>query len=235
MNKTCLIKQQQGEGDVLFLQKVAKTFISRGFQVIFPVIPQLLHVREYIKVDNLLWVDVNSDFPFKREYENCYSPHYSEDLVILPLYYANQYSSSWMIAKYQMAEIDHSDWADYLIFERNREKEDSLFEILGLEGVEYNFINETYGTFPDSKVKKEVKPSDNGLLNVYLTRIKGFTIFDWLKVIERATNIYTVNTSLQFLCEKADLKAESGEMFLWSRNNKFDNIDGIFNKKWTYQ
>lgn len=67
--------------------------------------------------------------------------------------------------------------------------------------------------------------------------IDGFTIFDWSKIIENATNIYTVETSFNYIIEKLHIKAEEyGEMVMYSKWNPadFHHIAGLFKKPWKY-
>jgi hypothetical protein len=136
-------------------------------------------------------------------------------------------------AKYNLIGADWTDWSDYLVFNRNLEKEDKLFyEILGLtDNINYNLINKLFGTQPGSFIKHEVK-SNNNLTNVDIRYIDGYTIFDWCKVIERASNIFTVDTALLFLIEKLTLNSK--ELHMWARFDDYTSITGLFNKDWIY-
>ena len=69
MSKICLIRQPAGIGDIFFTQKIAKDYISRGYTVIWPVISQFEFIKDYIKVNNLMFVNENSDFPHKNIYQ----------------------------------------------------------------------------------------------------------------------------------------------------------------------
>ena len=67
---------------------------------------------------------------------------------------------------------------------------------------------------------------------VKVSFIDGFTLFDWCKVIERASNIFTVDTALLFLIEKLTLNSK--ELHMWARFDDYTSITGLFNKDWIY-
>jgi hypothetical protein len=52
MDKTCIIYQPAGIGDVFFTQKISKHMIENGYDVIWPVIKEILWIKDYIEVPN---------------------------------------------------------------------------------------------------------------------------------------------------------------------------------------
>jgi hypothetical protein len=110
-----------------------------------------------------------------------------------------------MDAKYKLVGLDYDDWADYFKFERNIEKENNLYyNILGLEdGSEYSFISKNYGSPPD--MQQLNISSNNSLKEINMVPIDGFTLFDWCKVIENASEIKTVDSSINFIIDKLNL------------------------------
>lgn len=234
MGKICLIKQSAGLGDILFLQKLVSINLEIGNIVIFPIIDSLLYIKDYIKKPGLEFVSINSDFPYKEIYQKYNESVEAEEVVMYDMQSADRkIKGCLMRAKYKSISIEWEDWADYLNFERNYKKEDELYyNILNLkDDSEYNFINKRYGTIPNSLEKEEVK-SNNSLQNIIMEVIPGYTVFDWLKIIENAKHIYTVDTSVLFLIEKINVKAKSMDM--WARHNHYVSIDGLFNKKYKY-
>jgi len=55
-----------------------------------------------------------------------------------------------------------------------------------------------------------------------------------LKVIEKATNFYSVDTAILFLMEKQKLVCENNDMELWTRHTHYGDIDGLFKKNYKY-
>jgi hypothetical protein len=85
---------------------------------------------------------------------------------------------------------------------RNLEKESKLIEFLKLEDNEpFNLINRNFGTPPNFKTNDHINPL-NGLKNIYMDILPGFNIFDWIRVIENAREIHTMETSLYYILEK---------------------------------
>lgn len=219
MDKICLIEMQAGLGDICFVQKIAKLYIEDGYKVIWPVLSQLMYVRNYIKVDGLEFIDASKTFLDEIP------------SVVLPLGIADRYfEGSVLEAKYKFFDWDYKDWANYFTFERNKEKEEALFNQLGLEGKKYTLINKKYGTPPNFKEKEVYTEGDNEIVEIQF--LEGFCPFDWCKVIEEANQISIVDTSYNYIIEKLDLKAT--KMFLTSRftPSNFTDIQNLFTEKW---
>ena len=65
-NKKCLIKQPIGLGDIFYLQKAARTLMSLGYEIIWPVRDDIIWVSEYIPDIN--FCKLSEDFPYKDIY-----------------------------------------------------------------------------------------------------------------------------------------------------------------------
>ena len=76
--KKCLIRQPAGLGDIVFLQKIAKKLVKKGYEVHWPVIQPYEYVQDYMPYYNWHVLpydhpddDVNNhsiDFPLKEYY-----------------------------------------------------------------------------------------------------------------------------------------------------------------------
>lgn len=235
MKAKCLIKQPAGLGDIFSLQKVVWYYLSAGYDVVYPVLPQLLYIKDHIQHPGLTFVSVDEDFPHKQIYLS------SQNIPIaigndhyLPLEHASQTQPGCVIrAKYNLIGLDWEDWSDYFVFYRNKQKEDELYyNILGLtDNMEYSVINSMFGTRPGNYTKQEVTSSSN-LPNIVVDYIEGYNVFDWCKVFERASNIYTVDTSILFILEKLELRAN--DLHMWARFGDYTSIDGLFKLNWKY-
>jgi len=235
MSKICLINQPAGLGDIFFLQKFVDLKISEGFEVIYPTIPSLIYVRDYIKKKGLGFFSMNEDFPYKGMIHNREIIR-EENFEYYPFNIADQFiGGSCMEAKYSFVKQDYSNWQQHFVWERNIEKENTLFyEVLGLkDNEEYCLISNVWGTPPTNNYRDV--PTSGRYKEVKIEMIDGFTPFDWSKVIENAKEISIVDTSFNYLIEKLDLKSQN--LYLTSRFTppNFSHIINLFKKNWIYQ
>jgi hypothetical protein len=235
--KICLIHQSSGLGDILFSQKISRIYLNKGFRVINPIIPTYQNLKHYIQ--DMEFPLETENFPFKDIYNTRSDLIMEDDFVYIPLFNAQKLVpiGKWIMEqKYQLLNLEWEDWATHLKYKRNLERENKLFyEILDLkDNEEYNFISQIYKPFSISSRSYEVKPN-NKLRNVYLDFIENFELFDWLKVVENASNIFMIESSLCYLIET--IKTKSKENVLWSRNsgpNKWIETKHLFNFPWEY-
>lgn len=213
MNKTCLIKQPAGLGDIFFCQKIAYHYKDLGYRIIWPVSDSFGYLSDYL--DAFEYPLVSEDF----EYKNIWLKNesiFNKELVLLILDGATKSVSEkhWMKAKYQLAKVDPVNWLSYFNLKRNKKIENKLyFDVLKLsENDKYILKNNMFGSPPnylikDLNIKSDIKK------HVQLEFIDGFNIFDWCKVIENAEEIWTVDTSINYIMEKLKLKAKKLEIF----------------------
>jgi hypothetical protein len=162
---------------------------------------------------------LNKNFPILNNY-----------FVYLPIVFAHEIGKEKKImrAKYSLVNMKDDDWQDYFKFKRFQEKEDKLYyDVLGLkDNQEYCFICENIGTGKNDA--KQIQYNGN-LPVVKLSFIDGFTLFDWSKVVENASEIYTMDSSISLLMEKLSLKAD--KLFLYTRRpGNFSEIDYLYKK-----
>jgi len=232
MSKICLIRQPAGIGDIFFTQKIAKDYISKGYLVVWPVIPQFEFIKDYIKVDNLMFVNENSDFPHKNIYQEGYSKPTVINVndVYLPIqHFDRHHNGSVMHAKYKLLDMDFGDWLDYFSFERNLEREQKLIDHFDVNDKEFVFVNRMFGSPPHSKPCPHMGEFENSVEMEYL----GWdNLFDWIGLLLKAKHIYTVETSILYIISKLGLK----NVTVYSRHNSpsFHQVEHIFDKDLTY-
>ena len=56
---TCIINQPAGLGDIFFSMKIAKYMVDLGYEVIWPVIPNFLYLKEYIIEKNINFISTS--------------------------------------------------------------------------------------------------------------------------------------------------------------------------------
>jgi hypothetical protein len=184
---------------------------------------------------------VNLDFNRKDRYQ-------LGDLEIIPLAWQDTPLIDCMKNKYRYFGLDWNKWKEWRVwnkdaeggawFLRDREKESSLVKHLNIRNNDkYNLVNVNFGCWSPSGLRPGTSHVpvlvDNGLRNITLDFIPGYSLFDWAAVIERATNIHTVSTSIFYLLELLKLSAK--EIHLYPRKPReinFRNIDYLFTKKY---
>jgi hypothetical protein len=139
-----------------------------------------------------------------------------------------------MRAKYDLYHKDWKRWREISIV-RDTEAENRLFsEVLGLaEGEQYNLINSNFRTDTSGiAIIPEVK---NGLRTIKLRTLEGYSLIDWMKVIENAEYIHTVSTSINYLIELYPIKAKEVHLYVRKPEEKdFTFIDYILTKEYIY-
>ena len=241
--RNCLIRQPAGLGDIIFCQKIANTFVQNGYKVWWPVIDHYYDaVNEHLAKDNNIeYCRQSDDFPLKEYFHSSIkSPtrKYGTEDVYIPLQLADlkHTTESIMYAKYKLVGMDFSDWREHVSIKRNTEREKYLYyDVLKLDDKsKYCLTNRFFGSPPHVLERRDLfVPKD---LPVVAIQMMDFdTIFDWSHVIERATEIHTVETVFCYLMEK--LKLEANRKVIYSRNRPergFDYIKEIYSNDWEY-
>jgi len=236
MNKPIIIWQPGLIGDICFLQKMVEQIALMGHRVIFPLDSQYSWIRDLlIRHPNIEMPLITEDFDFRSEIitlnlpsKLSFQPIETNDFIFFSFYESWRFNPQrTMYMKYEMANMSYDNWQDYVHIKRNTEKENDLFyNVLNLNDTsDFTLLNETYSrgymalTAPPPVVKMSVIP--------------GYTLFDWSKVIEKATRIVTVDTSLVLL---AEILKTSAKLHVVSRYNPpdFSPIDALLKLKWQY-
>lgn len=247
--KVGLIYQPSGLGDILFIQKIAHLMKNMGYNVYWPVVSEFAWLNDYIPQFNFIsWQDEENplscpplpeavNFPFKKLYSPQLNSFKAEELIFFQGF-VNR--SPIMSSKYDSVGVDYRDWSKYIIFNRNKEKEKKLFyEVLGLlDGEEYVFVNRLFCTRPRIMYYPKI-PVDfeyYGCKVVEMSIIPGYSLFDWCMVIERASKINMIETSLNYLLESPALfdNVKHKPLRLHHRTGSFKEVDYLFTLPWEY-
>lgn len=246
--KNFIIKQGCGIGDVLFCLRITNLLYERyGKQIIWPLIPSLLWIKDYIKIPYVHFVNYDDHVLLLEKYTNSKPIKINEDTILVPLAHADAGSPKpIMESKYDSVGTDFLNWQDNIKIYRNKEKEDSLYyDVLGLkDGEEYTFIHRLYGTpdtnyscgamkspfMPDSILKDKGKVVEGFIHDDY-------TLFDWIKVILNAKDLHLVSTSLFYIIEAMDKKLP--EIKIYNRDNssnlkQLEFLKPTLRQKWKF-
>jgi hypothetical protein len=210
------IEQPAGMGDIFFLQKLCKT-LNHNHNV-------------YHKIDKKMWdggvnrlitpVNCHWDLPEPIK----------DDLVYNGSRHPNNPEDT-MRAKYIDLGIDYNDWKEYFTYDRNELYEEELRKLLGIEeGEEFVLWNNRYAfNLTNNNVEKNIE-SDLKCIEINPTLTN---IFDWCWMFENATEIHTVDTSICYIIETLNIKANVLKIhprFKYSKNV----YDGILKKSWQW-
>lgn len=227
--KKCIINQPRGIGDILFIEPLMR-WLNEGYEITFPVEDSYIWIKDYIPY--VKWVKKSE---FHMDYER-FSWGKIGEHEYFPVRFANpihrglmphDYTDMFNVMKdkYRLFGKDPEMWKD-LKWRRNFEKEDLLFQKLGLN--EYNryvFVNQEA-----SNGKIDINISTNRKV-IFQQNIEGFTLLDWAKVMQMASEIHTVNTSNFYLIETLPLRAT--ELHLYSRKNEgIEGVKDLITKNW---
>jgi len=233
--KTVLLKQSSGLGDILFCLKIASYYTSTGYNVIFPIIQDYLYIKDYVKTDSVCFVNVNDNFLYKDIYNKTnYSIVKEDNVMVLPLSNASIImNDKIMYSKYMLAGLSAENWKDYFTMFRNHDAEMRLYyDVLGLQRDEpFILVNRLYGSPPNSLTYDGIVIEESSKRIVEMTYLDGFTIFDWCKVIEAASEIHMIDSGLNYIIEKLDIKAEVLRLYYRYADTQYQ-LEGLFDVKW---
>jgi len=224
--------QSYGLGDIIFCMSIINKWINDGCHVIWSVEPVYLPIAKHfpwiILIDKNL---LNINYNIKETVT-------TGNAKIIPLRWSNDIQKvSYdfvMSSKYDMMDLNWKEWKKGFSCNRDYESEHKLyFDVLGLQlNEKYNLISEHYQTA--GKIHSPLHV-DNGLKNVQMKFINGFTMFDWLTVMQNATTIHAVASSNIYLFELYEMDAK--EIHLYPRKpeeNNHDHYKYLLTKKYQY-
>jgi len=219
-----IIDQPFGVGDILFLSPII-SYIDCD-KLIWPVVDHYYWISDYIKIPNLTFIK-NSEFN-KLDYS---------EFIHIPLQHAHRIlpeSEDCMIAKYKIlgAHLDYFYSGIKSVITRNSVKELELYSLLGLcDNESYTVINNNFAG-PEHNYKLDINISTTDKI-IHMDYTPGFTLLDWMYVLENAKSIHTVSTSLFFVIEA--LNTDNIELHLYPRKPldiDLSPIKTLLNKKW---
>lgn len=218
-----LLIQQPGKvGDIICCLPIAEYFSNRGYEVEWEC-PQAYHsLFDY--VDYVKPV-ITSTGGYSRVIDLSFGLNRQSPTNIVWQKRRKEGSlDSFVTLKYELAGVPISR-CRLLTYNRNEANEATLMDVLGIDhDSSYNLVhsNSDYGTRIDV---------DTGTRCIEFSPVGGFTIFDWRKVIEGATEIHCIDSSLANFVDCLDVDAK---LFYYKTDRvplKADQT--ILTKNWT--
>ena len=232
--KPCIIKQPAGVGDVFFLQKMAHVYRKKGHEIIWPLRDDIIWIADYIS--NIRWFKLSewSQGPYRQLFNYSGFSETEEFIYIDPSTADRTFNTDptrIMSAKFGLAGLDHTDWAKYFKFNRNREKERELYhDVLGIKE-DYVYVNDI--THTDLRKTSSLAKAKYDYPVIENRIVEGFTLLDWTMVLENAKEIHTVPTAVCFIVDVIDTEAE---VFYYPNSERqYKDVIDIFNNVTEYR
>lgn len=248
MSRFALIRQPAGLGDILFAHKIGHKVLEK-FQpdnLYWPVCTQYNWLKDYLNVpSNWHFVDENTEFEGKNLFlSGDKFIQKSEGFIYLPLQFScdvlrdGDYLYN-LYAKYEHVGLDYADWTKYVNIRRNEEKENTLYSKKITFDEPYIVVNRNYGTVSQKRQDMQI---DTPYKEVELDYEEGFCLFDWIKILENAKEVHTIQTSLAYLLDTLhfeNVKIYHRCMHLSHIMNTswhtFDYCKSFHNSNWKYE
>lgn len=219
-----IFNQYQGLGDILFCEPIARHFYEENKnEILWPINDEFMWLKDYIKYINFVPKSGHN-----MNYESLHLGLLDSNTYFVPLRFANpivrnlnphDYSDQYhtMLDKYRMLNLPEDMWKTFK-WSRNLDKENALYTLL-VKDKDYILVNSKWsgGNVPIE--------TDSTIQRIDMSILGGFTLFDWAKIIENASEIHTVSTSNLLLLETLKLKAD--KVHIYSRKPRENNLDGI--------
>lgn len=196
--------QSFGQGDVIFCISIAREWIAQGHKVLWGVLPQFVRDlnRAYPDIEFIDYRTLDIDYTRQTEYD-AYPKGSKTMYRVVPLRWSVEICKvpykDCMKSKYLMFRKNWEYWTENAMFTRDHEREQELYDkVVDKEG--YTVVNRYFRSNNTGVAKIPVKGIEMPL--------NGYSLFDWAKVLENAKEIHTVSTSIIYLLELLDLKAE---------------------------
>lgn len=248
MSQTIFPLQHFGIGDCIFTQTLINK-LAGGNSITWGVQPYFVDglKRAYPSIN---WVDYTTltDIDYNLKVDTAIGDkriipiRWSVDVMKVPY-------SQCMSSKYVMFGKSWERWKDKAMFARDAAKEQELYNLVTkllpahviippekkrgrpksveIPKLKYNLINRYFRS--DNSGMVDIKP-DNDYPCIEMTSVKGYSLFDWAKIIEGATEIHVVNSAITFILELMDVNMP---IHLYCRKPDevdFKNTEYIFTK-----
>lgn len=225
-----IINQYFGIGDIIFCMTIARRWIKEGHEIYWPVLPHFVEglQRAYLDVNFVNWKDWKIDYERRNEHDVLID---GKEYRVIPLRWnveiMNVPYSRCMETKYGMFGWDYKEWKEDAMFTRSEQRENELAAYLGIDfTTSYTLTNKYFGSNSQFHLDIPVK-------GVEIRTIKGFSLFDYSKLLENAEHIHVANSSILYLLELLDLKAKSVHLYARKpQEQDFRNTQYIHSKKY---
>lgn len=187
-------------GDIIICLPIAKFYYDKGYEIIWPVVSYCYNI--FRDIDYVHAIDLNCSIDQSVSKSKSILNKFSCEIIDMSFgfpgsdltnkYHNNTtFAENFVLAKYKLANTPIEErWR--LQFNRDHEKENSLYERV-VSTSKYKLVHLCSSQGRHGNI--------HGSDIVEVTKIEGFNIFNWMKVIEHATEIYCVDSVICNLVE----------------------------------
>lgn len=196
-NKTCLIIQPGKVGDIICVLPIAKWYADRGFEVYWQCPKQYHELFSYVDyVTPIETVNGRYDKTIDLAFGiNARSQNHGIWMR------KRRMIDSFVSLKYEIAGVPLSEVRN-LQYKRNEEAESILMDYLGVRDCgPYDVIHSSSDYGSPAQILSSNKA-------IRFEPVDVFTIFDWRKVLEGASSIHCIDSSLANFVDAIDTDAE---------------------------
>ena len=195
--KKIIINQPRYLGDIIFVMAIAQKYYDAGYDVDFPVDDTFIDNNPSIEkyFPGIKFIPISKyQFPLDEVGSGFFG---SADQMVINCQITSKFKNH-MGMKYTQLNLPINTWRE-IVITRDFDAESRLLEKLEIKKDDkFNLINEYYSNKKTSYMLLDIK---NNYKNIFLRKVDGFSLFDWMGVIERAESIHTVHTSIQYIID----------------------------------
>jgi len=195
-SKKILINQPYFLGDIIFVMALIQKFVNEGYDVIFPVRDEYYGLQKNFPTVNMIPL---SQFPQYEKYNRVEPVFVDNEYQVISLRHSftRKGLPYHMRNKYECIVLPMDLWRE-IKYVRDYKIENKLFDEIGVSSDEkYNLINEFHRPF----FHRTPIPVDNGNKNVYMMQLEGYSLLDWIGVMEKAQTLHMIASASQYVME----------------------------------
>jgi hypothetical protein len=233
--------QSRGLGDLIIALPIAKEYTRRGYEVYWPVCEpfyqQMMRVAPWVK-----WIEVPVDANGAFFYEN---PHKQlSALGVTEELWLYQYLSShpdrtnkshfaqfkFDQYKYAQAEVPFGKkWELKECLELDPAAQDRLYA----QEVKQERYMVYQGQASDLSYDIDLSIIEEGVQCIELRELDGYSVFDWIKIIEGAETIILIDSVFANLIDQLSLNPAADKYYMRKWNRRVDG-NPVLLGNWTY-
>lgn len=212
-SKTLGIIQPGRIGDIIIVLPIAKWYYDRGYKVLWPVCSEYFPLFDYINYAEPEDIGGNISESYNKSKEFLVGKRVDK-ILDLGIGFGRE-EKDWIESglhfnewKYKEAGVPLKERFNLQIC-RDFVKENQLWEYV--EDL-YNLDGRGYSVIHDSGTKGPFKFSKKG---VKVENFSGYTVFDWIGIIEKANHLYCVDSCVANLADQLGLCVGNREVYFW--------------------
>lgn len=208
VRESYVVNQYRGLGDVLFLIPLIRELMNEGNKVIWPLAPEYVSIAQHFP--DIDFRDMRT-VPVDYNQTKMVGTQFGK---LLPYRFASENLSvgfkEMMRAKYDLYGHSYLIWRN-LYWNRFKEREEALKQAVGATG-EYVVINPHFGE-PARGMQSSINYQGPHKV-IEMKMIDGYSLIDWLGVIEGAVECHVANSSIMYLLE---LMYHTNKIYVYKR------------------